>query len=215
MSIFVDLTGRKIGRLLVLEKAGSNGKRTLWKCRCDCGNEIVAKTDSLTMQKKKSCGCLAKEIIIGNKYRQTHGQTHTRLYQIWNTMKQRCLNKSCINHNTYYDKKIQVCDEWQNDFQAFYDWAMANGYNDTLTIDRIDNNGNYEPSNCRWVTMKAQQNNRSNNHIVTFRGETHTIAEWAEIKNIPPKTLYARINDSKWEIERALTTPLLKHNKNN
>lgn len=98
-----------------------------------------------------------------------------------------------------------MCDEWKDDFQTFYDWAMANGYRQDLTIDRIDTNGNYEPSNCRWATWRVQQNNRGNNHLLTYRGETHTMAEWARIYNIGYQTLVRRINVSHWSVDKALT----------
>lgn len=98
-----------------------------------------------------------------------------------------------------------MCDEWKNDFQAFYDWAMANGYRERLTIDRIDVNGNYEPANCRWVTWQSQQNNRRNNHLIEFNSQVHTMAEWARIVGIPYQTLVRRINVYGWSVERALT----------
>ena len=98
-----------------------------------------------------------------------------------------------------------MCDKWKNDFQAFFDWAMANGYRDNLTIDRIDVNGNYEPSNCRWATWRSQQNNRGNNHLIEFNGQVHTMAEWARLSGIPYQTLVSRINIYGWSVERALT----------
>ena len=101
-----------------------------------------------------------------------------------------------------------VCDEWKSDFIAFRDWAIANGYQESLTLDRVDNNGNYEPSNCRWETHQNQCNNTRRNHLLTFNGETHTIAEWARIKGIRCDTLERRINASGWSVEKALTTEL-------
>lgn len=108
-----------------------------------------------------------------------HGKSKSRLYGCWHDMKQRCSNPSRTNHKHYKNKGIIVCEEWRNDFQAFHDWAMANGYADNLTLDRIDNNGNYEPSNCRWATPKEQENNRSNNVYLTINGETKPLAQWA------------------------------------
>ena len=144
---------------------------------------------------------------IGN-LNKTHNKSKTRLHRIWAAMKSRCYNPKNNRYENYGGKGIVVCDEWQ-DFEPFYDWAMSSGYRDDLTIDRIESSGNYEPSNCRWVTQKAQQNNRRNNHLIAYNGETHTLAEWAKITNIKPSTLLARIK-SGWSVERVLTQPLKK-----
>ena len=135
----------------------------------------------------------------------THGKRHTRLYTIYANIKTRCYNKKNSRYQLYGARGITMCDEWKDDFQTFYDWAMANGYRQDLTIDRIDTNGNYEPSNCRWATWRVQQNNRGNNHLLTYRGETHTMAEWARIYNIGYQTLVRRINVSHWSVDKALT----------
>lgn len=138
----------------------------------------------------------------------THGKTHSRLYKIWKTMKQRVSNPNTINYSLYGGKGVSVCDEWSRSFEAFFTWAILNGYEADLSIDRVDSNGNYCPENCRWVNMKIQQNNRSNNHIITFNGESLTLSMWAERIGLNPKTLSRRIVDKGWSIERALTTPL-------
>lgn len=134
-----------------------------------------------------------------------HGLKNTRLYRIWNGIKSRCFIPSHSKYEYYGGRGITVCPEWKDDFKAFYDWAMSNGYQDNLTIDRIDCNGNYEPSNCRWVTMKVQQNNSSHCHYVEFNGQIHSIAEWARITGIPRSTLNNRINCYGWTVEEALT----------
>jgi hypothetical protein len=134
-----------------------------------------------------------------------HGKRHTRLYTTYANIKTRCYNTKNIRYKHYGARGITMCDEWLNDFQAFYDWAMANGYQEELTIDRIDVNGNYEPSNCRWVNWRGQQNNRGNNHLIEFNGQVHTMAEWARISEIPYQTLARRINTYGWSVERALT----------
>ena len=120
-------------------------------------------------------------------------------------MKSRCSNQEDPAYKYYGDHGITVSDEWKNDFQAFYDWAMENGYQDNLTLDRIDANGNYEPSNCRWVSMKEQSLNKRSNHLITYNGETLTITQWADRLGIDKKVLFARINDYHWDIEKALT----------
>lgn len=123
-------------------------------------------------------------------------------------MKQRCDNPKAISYKRYGARGISVCEEWQ-EFKPFYDWAMANGYQENLTIDRIDNDGNYEPSNCRWATNKEQQNHTSYNRLYTYKGETLTIAQWAEKAGISRNMLYKRLLRG-WSIEKALTTEKLR-----
>ena len=138
-----------------------------------------------------------------------HGMCSTRLYQIWNAMKQRCSNPNAISYKYYGAKGIVVCPEWQN-FTEFYSWAVSHGYDDNLTIDRKNSNGNYEPSNCRWTTNKEQQNNTSYNHVIEYHKEKHNVMEWSKIFKIPSTTLYNRLRRG-WEIEKALTTKRRKY----
>jgi hypothetical protein len=152
-----DLTGQKFGRLTVIETFRPD-KYTKCVCKCECGNIKTINATDLVRGRTKSCGCLQKEIVIKNQT--THQLTHSRIYQTWCDMKRRCFNTNCKNYRYYGLKGITVCDEWKNDFKVFYDWAMSNGYTDELTIDRIDVNGNYEPNNCRWITIQEQQNNK-------------------------------------------------------
>lgn len=119
-------------------------------------------------------------------------------------MLNRCYREKDKRFNNYGGRGIKVCEEWKNNFNHFAEWAYKNGYNENLTLDRIDVNGDYEPSNCRWVTLKQQENNRSNNHLITYKNETKTLAQWAEEKNIKYSTLERRINRYHWTIERAL-----------
>ena len=132
---------------------------------------------------------MSKYIEIGSK----GGRSNSRLYNIWLHMKGRCYRKSDDHYKHYGSRGITVCDEWKNDFKAFYDWSMSNGYSDDLTIDRINNDGNYEPSNCRWVTMKEQCNNRTSNVVLTIDGKSHNIKKWSEITGIKYHTIYARV----------------------
>lgn len=136
-----------------------------------------------------------------------HGLRHKRIYNIWRTMRQRCSNPKCINYKNYGGKGISVCSEL-GDASKFADWAYSNGYSENMTIDRIDVNGNYTPDNCRWVTQKIQQNNRSNNRIIECRGEKHTLSEWAEITHISSHTIHARIKKLGWSVEKSLFTPV-------
>jgi hypothetical protein len=135
-----------------------------------------------------------------------HGMRHTRLYETFVNMKTRCYNSNNSRYKLYGGRGIKICDEWLKDFNTFYEWAIDHGYNDTLTIDRIDPDGDYEPSNCRWVTWQTQQNNRRNNHRISFNGQNHTLAEWSRITGINYGTLVARISRRGWSVERALTT---------
>lgn len=138
-----------------------------------------------------------------------HKMCHTRLYHIWNSMRQRCENPKTISYKYYGAKGITVCEEWQK-FVGFRDWALSHGYNKELTIDRINSNGNYEPSNCRWATVKEQQNNTSYNQLITHNGETHNITQWSELLGIPRTTLYNRVRRG-WDKERILTTKTRKY----
>lgn len=143
----------------------------------------------------------------------THGKSNTRLYGIWTGMKTRCYDKRCAKYYRYGARGISLCDDWARDFSTFYDWAVANGYSDNLTIDRIDNDGNYCPENCRWITAAEQAANKSTNHRVSHAGQTHTIAEWARITGLDRALLKDRIVRYGWEPGRALTTPARPHKK--
>lgn len=213
----IDLTGQRFGRLTVIKRVKNNkDNRAQWLCECDCGNKKHIIGKSLRKGKTKSCGCLQKE--KAKTINKKHGMRYTRLNKIWNSMKQRCCNANDNAYKYYGGRGIRVCDEWldkENGFINFYDWSMNNGYQDNLTIDRIDVNGNYEPSNCRWINMKQQSNNRRDNHNITYNNETHTIAEWSEILNINRYTLYYRINKSNMSIEEALTKKVRKWREHN
>ena len=188
---FKDLTGQKFGRLTVIERAENdkNGS-TRWLCRCECGNEKIIEGGHLRSHKIKSCGCLLTDVLIKRNY--THGMTNTRLFHIWQGIKNRCYNKNFEHYKHYGERGITTCKEWKNDFVKFYDWSMNNGYNDTLTIDRIDVNGDYEPSNCRWVKQAEQSRNRRDTIYITYNGETHTFYEWSKITGINQNTLCTR-----------------------
>lgn len=188
-------------------------KRQQWLCRCRCGNEIIVLGHRLRKGITLSCGCKPRE--FSDEWRQnirernmTHGDSKSRLYKCWRSMKDRCRNPSDHNYNLYGARGIDVCDEWYNSYEKFRNWALANGYTEELTIDRIDVNGGYEPSNCRWATNQEQANNKRTNVHLTFNGKTQTVFQWAREVGLNPITLEARIHRYKWDVERALTEPL-------
>ena len=187
MGKFIDLTGKRFGRLTVVERAENKNGYRRWKCKCDCGNETVVYSANLSGGKTKSCGCLCSE------KKSKHGLCNTHLYRIWASMKDRCYNTKAQRYEDYGGRGIIICGEWLNSFDVFYNWAISNGYKDGLSIDRINNYGNYTPLNCRWVGVKTQSNNRRTNHFISINGVTHTIAEWAEITGVKYQTIYSRL----------------------
>lgn len=266
-----DISGNRYGRLTVVEYAGKNRQgKSLWKCKCDCGNEKNITASDLSSGRVNSCGCLRKEVTAKKNFKdltgktfgklqviqrgktdkskkihwicrcecgkicdveaarlvsgravrckdcslkivaeknKKHGKCHSRIYAIYSGMKNRCFNSGNYSYDKYGKRGITVCEEWigENGFDNFCKWAMENGYNDELSIDRIDVNGNYEPSNCRWVSIKEQQNNKRNNHFETYNGETKTLKQWSEDLGIDYFVLTGRINKCHWSFERAIT----------
>lgn len=160
-----DLTGQRFGRLVVIKRFGISPKgEATWECLCDCGKTIISPSYNLRSGNTNSCGCLNSDEI--RKRSTIHNLSSSRLYVVWTAMKQRCCNSKCLRYHQYGGRGISICDEWLHDFQAFYDWAMANGYDENApygqcTIDRINNDKGYSPDNCRWVDQKVQRNNRS------------------------------------------------------
>lgn len=209
----VDLTGQRFGKLYVEEKAHKDSNQ-YWKCICDCGNIIYPKTGNLRSGNTKSCGCVSKEKL--SKLNKKHGLRNTRLYSIWVNMRGRCYNKNNNRYNSYGGKGIVVCEEWQGEdgFKNFYYWSIQNGYKDTLTLERIDNDKNYCPENCKWATMKEQQNHRTNNHYVTINGVTKSLKEWCDSGEfgVSYTTAISRIRRN-WSDIDAITIPTRKCNK--
>lgn len=154
----IDLTNKKIGRLLVIRRSGSIGTHPRWICICDCGTETAVRGDHLRNKLIQSCGCLEEENRAKGANLK-HGGRHTRLYSIWSGMLKRCNNNNCRAYKNYGGRGIKVCDEWRG-FPIFQKWALENKYTDLLSIDRVDNDSDYRPDNCRWATAKQQANNR-------------------------------------------------------
>lgn len=210
--IHEDLTGQKFGRWTVIEPVephricGRNIR--YWKCECSCDKHTVREVGErgLLSGESQSCGCLRLEKMhsAAKQANTKHGMTNTRLYRIYKHMMNRCYNTNDTSYQRYGAKGITVCDEWQT-FEPFMSWALSNGYNDKLTIDRIDFTLGYSPNNCRWVGYEEQNNNRSVVKIIEYNGESHSISEWARILNMPYKKLWKRIHVG-WDVEKALTT---------
>lgn len=177
-----DLSGKRFGRLTVLRitdnHVTSGGRKQIqYLCKCDCGKEVTVKAEHLRNGNTKSCGCFNAD--ASRERSRTHGLSDTRLHRIWQGMKQRCYYKNGISYKNYGGRGISICDEWKEDFNTFYDWAINNGYADNLSIDRKDVDKGYSPDNCRWATNIEQASNKRNNHIVVSRGESRTITSWS------------------------------------
>ena len=183
--------GERYGRLTIIrevEPAGSSHKRVRrFLCRCDCGNEIICRLPNLKSGTTKSCGCYRK--FVSSNRRDCHHLQNTRIYRIWCGMKRRCYNKHNEHFDRYGGRGIIVCDEWKTDFMNFYDWAMSNGYDDKLSIDRINNEGNYEPSNCRWANQKQQIVNSTAAIKCSLGGNIVSLSDIADILGVSFKRI--------------------------
>lgn len=192
-----DLAGKHFNRLTVIGFAGrDHAHKAMWYCRCDCGVELVVDGYNLTSGHTKSCGCWNIESLQSRSTIHGHSHTGEGIYPVWKSMRARCNNPNSHAYNNYGGRGISVCEKWDNDFQAFYDWSMSNGYEPNLTIDRINNNEGYAPENCRWTTPKEQANNKRTCRYITYANETHTIAEWSRIFEVPYSALLRRINNN-------------------
>ena len=202
-----DLTGLKFGRLTVIKKSDlprEAGKTFQWDCVCKCENKITVPRDYLVQGSTKSCGCLKSELSA--KRLLTHGNRHTPEYASWAHMKQRCTNPSCKDYRNYGGRGISICQKWLDSFESFYK-DMGKRPTPSHSLERIDVNGNYEPSNCTWATKRQQSLNTRRNTFYTFNHQTLTLSDWAKDTGINRLTLLGRIQRG-WPIEKALTTPV-------
>lgn len=188
----------KYGNLVVIECKGLKDKSNHYisKVKCKCGNTFFIRDTFLINKKRKKCKKCSN-------YRFKHGMTNTRIFNIWQSMKERCKDKNEKNYKIYASRNIDICEQWKKDFESFYKWAINNGYKDNLSIDRIDNNKGYNPENCRWVDNYVQANNKRNNIIIYYKNKRYTLANLAREYNMNPKTLRYRLNRN-WDIEKAL-----------
>ena len=191
-----------LGRIYPTEKSKQKTRMGIYKCQC--GNEFRTTFQSVSLNKTKSCGCLKGKMITDSKIK--HGQTHTRLFKIWARIKVRCYNKTNPRYNDWGGRGIIVCDEWRDNFKIFQDWAFNNGYSDNLSIDRIDNDGNYEPNNCRWATKEVQARNtrkiwRSNTS--GYRGVYVSKNKFKSLICVDKKPIYLGLFNTKLEAAQA------------
>ena len=188
----VDLIGQRFGRLLVLAENGTVRKKSgrtyrTWLCKCDCGNTKIATTNNLKAHNTSSCGCYKKEYVSSRAFR--HGKCRTRLYKIFQMMKDRCYNPKAWAYQFYGAKGVKIHQKWLDDFNSFYGWAIANGYTNKLSVERKDVNGNYEPNNCIWITQSEQVKNRTMTHFVTYQGQKMTLTDLERLTGICRQTI--------------------------
>lgn len=199
-----ELVGKRYGHLVVISdssKRATNGHRRV-VCRCDCGNVKEISISHLKTGASRSCGCGVRKATI--RRCTTHGDTGTRLHNIWLGMRRRCYNKNEAAYPRYGGRGITICSEW-NDYSCFKEWSLTHGYRDDLSIDRIDVNGNYSPSNCRWATIREQARNKRDNRVVEINGQKKLITEWLKESPVSASAVYDRLRKG-WDIETALFT---------
>lgn len=212
-----DMIGFRSGRLTVVGYDEWKHGRPYLICECDCGNVLSVRDDAIVGRRTKSCGCLQREAPA--KYYASHkkigsqnNESRDRLHNIWYLMKYRCENEKCEAYNNYGGRGITVCGEWSDDdfgYYAFKEWALSHGYSDGLTIDRVDNNGNYSPDNCKWSTDCEQANNKRDNVFLTYNGETKTAAQWARELNVNYSAFINRVYLG-WDTNRIFEQPYRK-----
>ena len=201
MSKFIDLRGQKFNKLTVIERI--DGKRTKWKCQCECGNITEVSSANLKSGAVKSCGCLRHK----QSHNYMHGKSKSSLYQMWKSMIYRCEKPNHIAYKFYGERGISVCDEW-HDFLVFEKWVMETKPEPNYTIERIDVNEGYNPLNCTWIPMKEQANNRRSCVMITYGNETHNLKEWCDLLKLNYKLVHNRIYKLGWDFEKAISHPV-------
>lgn len=197
--------GDRFGRLVVIGPSVGKYARVHYRCLCDCGVEKDVPGRSLLGGDARSCGCYKMDVLLSRNI--SHGYSRTRTYQIWCAMKRRCYSHLCKEYENYGGRGISICERWRSYFENFLS-DMGECPSNKHSIDRIDNNGNYEPSNCRWATSKEQGNNTRRNVRIEYNGEMKTIAEVADLVGIPYRTIYYRIFSYGWNPKMAYSTPV-------
>lgn len=205
MTKLIDLTGQKFNRLTVIERAENRQCCVpVWRCVCDCGKEKFVRGKNLRSGAVKSCGCLLKDNVPAK----CNGLSHTRLYRKWWGMKRRCGDPNDTHYKDYGGRGIKVCEEWKSDFLAFYEWAMSTQTDESLTLERIDVNGDYCPENCTWATRKEQANNRRMCRMITYQGRTQNLMQWCTELGLNYQIVHNRLNRHHWSFERAISQPV-------
>lgn len=186
----IDISGKRFGRILVLKYVGNSR----WLCRCDCSNEKIIRRDALIQGRTKSCGCFQKEIAAKQVRQRSlkHGDFGTKLYGIWAGMKRRCYNPRTKYYEDYGGRGITVCDEWKNDYSKFKEWALANGYQEGLSIERVDVNKGYSPDNCKFITINEQNSNKRISIRLQYQGKEYSIKELSKLTGIKERTIRDR-----------------------
>ena len=214
-----DIVGEKFNKLLVIsyshkEKRNNSmkGYNHFYNCKCNCGNECKVERSSLRFNNTKSCGCIHSEGLTKrntetSRYGGESNGEHQRILRIYRAMNHRCYNGGDSKYYLYGGRGISVCEEWRKDYYSFKKWALDNGYSDDLSIDRIDVDGNYEPSNCRWATDVQQSNNTRTNKIIEYKDKTQTLAEWCRELELDYFRTKARLNNCNMSIEQAFELP--------
>lgn len=207
MGNYIDLTGQRFGQLTVLYRVENNNRGEIqWLCHCDCGNDTIVTSGHLRSGSTKSCGCLWKR-----KSKYDGEGSYDPMYPTWNNMINRCNNPNSNRYDDYGGRGITVCDEWL-DFNNFRNWANETKTDETLTLDRLNNDLGYSPDNCRWATAKEQNSNKRNNLLFELNGEICTLKEWCRRFNVNYLTIYSRIYRDGWDFNTAILTPVRAYN---
>lgn len=205
MAKLIDLTGKRFGLLTVIEREPNAAHGiAVWRCKCDCGQYTSVRGNNLKSGAVKSCGCL-RHATAKNK---THGMSKTHLYRVWAGVKRRCYYKKDVAYKNYGGRGIKMCDEWRNSSEQFIKWAVASGYREGLTIERIDNDGDYCPNNCTWVPLNEQANNRRMCLQFEHDGRTLNLAQWCKELGLNYSRTHNRIYKLKWPFEKAISEPV-------
>lgn len=210
MSKVIDLTGKTFSRLTVLRRNGSDVKgKAVWTCVCTCGNTVYVDGARLRNGKVRSCGCLRHE-----PYAATHHMSKTRLYSIWANMRNRCKRENVKSYKDYGARGIKVCDEWDSSFESFRDWALQNGYDDSLTIERKNHEQDYCPENCCFVAKSEQANNRRTCIEIEYLGKTQNLMQWCDELGLNYKRIYNRMKKLGMPFEEAISKPVQTTKRN-
>lgn len=204
MATLENLAGRRFARLTVVQLAERQRSGTYWLCRCDCGNEKPVKASHLKAARIVSCGCLRSETLSARRLK--HGRSETSEYATWLQMRARCHRPTADVYKYYGGRGIRVCDRWRRSFEAFLA-DMGPRPTTRHRIERLDNDGHYEPGNCKWATQTEQGRNKRNNHKLTYQGLTLTVSQWSERTGLSRNAIESRVDRFGWTAERALTTP--------